>query len=222
MSVKMENRHFIDPRKDISISEIIVSNPIKTRPLNPVEIKKLARTVKEDPVIYNFHPDLQEKEDFLYRQCVDIKVDYTPIPGLVTPLMEHQYYGVSWMLNREQSEIRGGILADEMGLGKTLQTIALMMKGREGDLNLVVVPSVAMAQWIAEIEKHAPSVFNILPYHGRTKSKELKIQQDKFNVILTTYGTVESSCRRKEETLYTLQFKRIVLDEAHLIKEVRI
>ncbi|KAJ1656085.1 hypothetical protein IWQ61_004281 [Dispira simplex] len=46
---------------------------------------------------------------------------------LEVDLLEHQKKGLSWMVNMEESRLRGGILADDMGLGKTIQSIALML-----------------------------------------------------------------------------------------------
>ena len=209
----------IDPRKDISISEQPMIQPVTRRPLNPKEHKKMQKTLKEDPKIYEFHSSLKEEEDKIYTGDSNITVDYSPIPHLKTILMEHQVYGISWMQNRENSKIQGGILADEMGLGKTLQMIGLMLRGEVGDLNLTIVPSVALLQWVSEVERHAPGIFNIITYHGRLKTQTINIMNDKINLILTTYGTVESSFRRKNSQLHLLNFKRLILDEAHIIKD---
>lgn len=209
----------IDPRKDISISEIKPAIQTKRRALNINERKKQERVSKEDPKIYELHPNLKNDEDFIYNTEINITVDYSPIPYMKTKLMDHQLYGISWMIDRENSKIKGGILADEMGLGKTLQMIGLMLRGSVGDLNLVLVPSIALLQWISEIEKHAPGIFNVVTYHGRTKSEEINLFEDKINLIITTYGTVESSFRKGGSRLYTLQFTRIILDEAHIIKD---
>lgn len=215
----------IDPRKDISISEVQIAPSRKTRPLNANEFKKLTRALKEEPSINQYHPELASQEKKLYENQLEFTVDYTPIPYLKSKLMDHQYYGVSWMQSRELLENgpKGGILADEMGLGKTIQTIGLILRGNVGDKNLVVVPSVALPQWISEIEKHAPGAFNIISHYGRTKidikNRDSFIKEDKFNIILTTYGTVENTYRKGNSLLHSIKFKRIILDEAHIIKD---
>ncbi|KAM0677349.1 DNA repair protein rad16 [Binucleata daphniae] len=43
----------------------------------------------------------------------------------------------------------------------------------------------------------------------------------KYHVILTTYGTVGSEMRRKDGLLFKTKFFRIILDEAHYIKDIR-
>lgn len=40
------------------------------------------------------------------------------LPGMDISLMAHQILGVAWMIEKEQSFLKGGCLADEMGLGK--------------------------------------------------------------------------------------------------------
>lgn len=42
------------------------------------------------------------------------------VPGMRTPLLEHQVLGVDWMVKHEMSDSRprGGLVADAMGLGK--------------------------------------------------------------------------------------------------------
>jgi DNA repair protein RAD16 len=214
-----EEAPIIDPRKDISISEVIPIVKVERRKLNQKEMRKIKKSIQEDPLIYEIHPALKSEEDFIYSSDINILVDYTAIPYLKTKLMDHQLFGISWMIDREKSKIGGGILADEMGLGKTLQMIGLMLKGSVGDKNLVVVPAVALLQWISEIDRHAPNIFNIITYHGRTKNIPIVFVEDKFNLIMTTYGTVESSFRKGGSQLHEIDFTRILLDEAHIIKD---
>jgi DNA repair protein RAD16 len=87
----------------------------------------------------------------------------------------------------------GGILADEMGMGKTIQTIALLLLARKPEPTLIVCPAVAIMQWRDEIERHTrPGALSVVIYHGANKGKVVE-QFDDFNVVLTTYATVEVS-----------------------------
>ncbi|KAI9864787.1 MAG: hypothetical protein M1813_002557 [Trichoglossum hirsutum] len=55
-----------------------------------------------------------------YRRVKELKSFWT-IPGMTTPLLDHQILGVDWMVNdKELAEkgLRGGLVADMMGLGK--------------------------------------------------------------------------------------------------------
>ncbi|QDZ23350.1 ATP-dependent helicase [Chloropicon primus] len=57
-----------------------------------------------------------------------------PPEALTQNLLPFQKEGLGWMLDQEDSEVKGGILADEMGMGKTIQTIALLLASKERDL----------------------------------------------------------------------------------------
>lgn len=194
------------------------SKPIKPRELTPAEHKRLIRLANEEKKIHFIHDGLALQEKvFLQRTSkgIDILEQST---HLKTKLMDYQLYGVSWMVDREISLIHGGILADEMGLGKTLQALGLILNGCRTELNLVVVPAIALSQWVTEIELHAPGAFNVHVYYGRDRVKEFTMHKTKFNIILTTYGLVTSECKRKKGLLFTLKYYRIILDEAHVIK----
>lgn len=116
-------------------------------------------------------------------------------------LLPHQKDGVAWMLKRENSKISGGILCDEMGLGKTIQTIATMLENTK--TTLIVVPKSIVSQWVAEIEKFAPSL-TVCVYNGTHR---------KFtpsDVCVCPYSVVVDLVENKWE--------RVVLDEGHEIR----
>lgn len=202
------------------------------RKLTPNEHEKINKMKKTDAKIYSIHPMLEELENkFLgYEEC-EIELMRQP-SYLVTPLLPHQVRGFSWMANREDSSISGGILADEMGLGKTLQMIALILSGEKKDTTLIVAPTIAIGQWIKEFEKHAPGAVEVNLYCGvnrkidihETQTKNRSINkmpgeiEEKFRVVLTTYGTIEREYRKNGD-LFRTTFYRLVIDEAHAIKD---
>lgn len=117
----------------------------------------------------------------------------------------------------------GGILADDMGLGKTLQIISLILTGGPGT-TLIVAPVSVMSNWRHQIERHvkpecAPSVFI---YHGDKKmtAKELM----KYDVVITSYGKL---ARERDSNVpqvllaQNIQWRRVVLDEGHVIRNAR-
>ena len=65
----------------------------------------------------------------------------------------------------------GAILADDMGLGKTVQAIAMLLSEREEfgrealGPTLVVCPMSVARQWLAEVERFAPSL-RVHLHHG--------------------------------------------------------
>ncbi|KAK9477502.1 SNF2 family N-terminal domain-containing protein [Lipomyces japonicus] len=149
------------------------------------------------------------------------------IDGLTVKLLNHQIEGVKFLQKRENDDIlnKGGLLCDDMGLGKTVQSIALILSHRmskepEKSLNsckstLVVAPLALINQWADEIKTKAPSL-SVLVHHGpqRTKSeKDLK----KYDVVISTYQIVSSE-NDSNGPLLSLDWWRIILDEAHTIK----
>lgn len=143
---------------------------------------------------------------------------------------------------------KGGILADDMGLGKTVQAIALLLKNRKSDhehndgttesegkttklppncipSTLVIAPLALIKQWEAEIkDKVEPShKLRVCIYHGTTRAKT-STTLDKYDVVITTYGTLTSefnssaSDKVKKAGIFAVHWYRIILDEAHTIK----
>ncbi|KAF2847249.1 hypothetical protein T440DRAFT_492050 [Plenodomus tracheiphilus IPT5] len=105
-----------------------------------------------------------------------------------------------------QTETGGGILADEMGMGKTLSILAL---------------SVMINEWFQELEKHfdrpTRDALTALKYHG--KNRQFSIDQlCEADIIITTYYTLASDFAGPSHPLRELQWYRLVLDEAHIIR----
>lgn len=141
-----------------------------------------------------------------------------------TKLKSFQCEGLDWMLHQEESLYKGGILADEMGMGKTIQVISLLVSAPEK--TLVICPVVAIHQWKEQIRTHTKGgiLEPVMVYHGPNRSSHANAFS-KANVVITSFSVVEVDYRRQNKEsdrsspLHALTWGRIVLDEAHVIKE---
>ncbi|KAH9828203.1 DNA repair protein rad8 [Teratosphaeria destructans] len=99
---------------------------------------------------------------------------------------------------------------------------------------LVIAPMSLLAQWASEAEKASKAgTLKVLVYYGSDKSQNLQTlccganAASAPNVIITSYGTVLSEYnsvasfggnRGGHGGLFSLEYWRIILDEAHMIK----
>lgn len=128
---------------------------------------------------------------------------------------------------------RGGILADSMGLGKTVMLLALIQSSIETNnrngpstTTLIVSPLSLLGQWQEEIESKTTMTYRV--YYG--DKRQLDDTLDNVDVVLTTYGSLQgewlahSKQQQQQEGseatggLMGHAFKRVILDEAHCIK----
>ncbi|KAL7273582.1 DNA repair protein rad16 [Rhizina undulata] len=177
------------------------------------------------------HPELRGVWDNL-RKRKKISVEKDPQPeGLSLTMLPFQREGLHWLRCQEKTEFHGGILADEMGMGKTIQTISLLMAEPRAKPNLVVAPTVALMQWKSEIEKYTNSVLKVTIFHGANREANQK-ELENADVIMTTYSVLESVYRKQQtgfkrkdgiykadSVLHKINFHRVILDEAHNIKD---
>ncbi|QQK42642.1 SNF2 family helicase/ATPase, putative [Penicillium digitatum] len=214
-----------------------------------VQDDKVARKDEEDDEVAEEVAEEEEEEE---EESDD--EDAGVVEGLKVTLLPHQIEGVNWMCDKETGRKtskgifpKGGILADDMGLGKTVQAIALLLKNRKSDhensdntesegkttklppncipTTLVIAPLALIKQWEAEIkDKVEPShKLSVCLYHGTTRAKS-STMLDKYDVVITTYGTLTSefnssaSDKAKKAGIFAVHWYRIILDEAHTIK----
>mmetsp|Transcript_115291 Transcript_115291/g.200731 ORF Transcript_115291/g.200731 Transcript_115291/m.200731 type:complete len:1195 (-) Transcript_115291:403-3987(-) len=158
----------------------------------------------------------EEDDDDEMNSCLT----KTP-PYLDGELRHYQIEGVNWMISLFDNCLNG-ILADEMGLGKTFQTIATLAYLKKtrgiGGPHLVVCPLSILMNWCKEVKKWCKDL-TVLKFHG-TKEERADLKQfellipGKYDIIVTTYETANA----ERSALQKLQWRYIVVDEAHRLK----
>lgn len=162
--------------------------------------------------------------------------------GLKVKLMPHQQHALAWLMWREQQRPPGGVLADDMGLGKTLTMISLIIasiakeKSKEDediynneewlDSNtplrykggtLVVCPASLLSQWENEINHRCKrGMLSVEVYHG-TNRENVPKRLARNDVVITTYNILTREFKTNS-TVYKIHWNRIILDEAHIIR----
>ncbi|KAJ9382898.1 hypothetical protein DTO063F5_5417 [Paecilomyces variotii] len=125
----------------------------------------------------------------------------------------------------------GGILADDMGLGKTIQVISLILANSEpktsgSKTTLIISPVGVMSNWIDQIATHTTEErgLRVLRYHGPGKKEAGNLSQ--YDVVVTSYGALSQEYKPDSKAtptkgLFATNWRRVVLDEGHTIRNPR-
>lgn len=138
-----------------------------------------------------------------------------PAPAeLHATLREYQHDGYRWLQFLREHNV-GGILADDMGLGKSIQAIAHLLCEHHGGTerlpSLLVVPTSLVPNWLAEIQRFAPSL-KVLTLHGAKRFQHYA-DVEKADVVITTYALLN-----RDEFFLHQHWHVAILDEAQAIK----
>ncbi|KAI1353446.1 SNF2 family N-terminal domain-containing protein [Xylaria sp. FL0043] len=138
--------------------------------------------------------------------------------------------------SKEPPQFLGGIIADPMGLGKTLTVIALVATDLQGDhfvehevsedesnnATLIVVPPPLIDSWEEQLSQHVNhGQLTWRRHHGKFRLID-SLDTQSVHLVLTTYHTVsaewKSGTMSDQSVLFSTNWKRVVLDEAHFIR----
>ncbi|KAF0895139.1 hypothetical protein E2562_006842 [Oryza meyeriana var. granulata] len=140
--------------------------------------------------------------------------------------------------NERPLPLKGGIFADDMGLGKTLTLLSLIGRSKarnvggkkargakrrkiegaeESRTTLVVCPPSVFSSWVTQLEEHTKAgSFKMYLYHGeRTREKKELLKHD---IVITTYSTLGQEFEQEGSPVMDIEWFRVILDEAHVIK----
>ena len=183
---------------------------------NKLRLSKFHLSVIDDLYEKREEKELSFELDEKYERLRNFKsIPETEVPNeLENKLRPYQVAGLNW-LNYLNSVGWGGILADDMGLGKTVQALSMLshFKKDEGSLKaLVVCPTTLIYNWENEIRKFTPSL-NWCIHHGSLRTRKPE-DFEKYNIIITTYGTLRSDI----QLMMKILFDYVILDESQAIK----
>ena len=157
-----------------------------------------------------------------------------PVPtpsAFVGELRPYQQRGLAWLAFMSSLGL-GACLADDMGLGKTVQLIALLLAERESRVHaaheshavgqgerpgptLLVCPVSVAGNWQREAARFAPDL-SVHVHYGRERLRgdTFVSAAQRHDLVITTYALA----LRDRELLQSLEWERVVLDEAQCIK----
>ena len=131
-------------------------------------------------------------------------------------LYPHQETAVRWMIRQEDEDIHGGFLCDDMGLGKTWTVLGLLSEtAGECPKTLLLCPLVVAGQWL---EAAAQANINAYVYskghHWTRKHRAVCLEKgDKCaSIYIANYERI------KENASILTEFDRLVIDEAHILR----
>ncbi len=118
-------------------------------------------------------------------------------------LYPHQIDGIAFLLGR-----RRALLADDMGLGKTRQSVLAMVEAEAEGPYLVICPASVKRNWVREIQLVLPTADPAIVGPAPLPSTDFQ------DWVIINYEILG----KHMEGLLTFEWKGVVFDEAHYLK----
>jgi len=154
-------------------------------------------------------PDWQQLTE---RLAASASLTPRPPAALAATLRDYQISGHAW-LSRVAAWGAGACLADDMGLGKTVQAIAVLLDRARHGPALVLAPTSVAFNWVAELERFAPSLCPVL-YAGEPDRTKRLTKLRKKDVVIVSYGLLVRDAAELAKT----PFATLIIDEAQALK----
>jgi SNF2 family DNA or RNA helicase len=149
------------------------------------------------------------------------RIEEIPIPAAFNgTLRPYQARGLNWLVFLRKWGL-GACLADDMGLGKTIQLLALLLHEQNNGVpnrpTLVVCPTSVVSNWGHEAARFSPDL-RVMIHHGpdRLTDDDFNQAANQHDLVVTSYALV----RRDHKFISTVDWNRVALDEAQMIKSV--
>jgi SNF2-related domain/SNF2 Helicase protein/Helicase conserved C-terminal domain len=134
--------------------------------------------------------------------------------GFAGQLRSYQAEAAGWLGFLDRAGL-GGCLAMDMGLGKTPTLLAHLIVDHGHGPTLVICPPAVLSNWASESARFTRPL-KVAVHHGPRRAEGDSIARMAANadLVLTTYATAV----RDIEPLSAIQWRRVVVDEAQVIK----
>ena len=200
---------------DLEAAAAALEERASTDELTGAEMLRFALGLEGTPLAGGINVQGASWATDLLRKASETKAEPAVTPdGFVGELRSYQREALAW-LDFLDSVGLGGCLALDMGLGKTPTMLSHLLTTRDRGPALVIAPPAVVTNWASEARKFTPDL-RVMVHHGarRSSAAELEGEVEQADVLITTYGTAV----RDVEALSSIEWSRIVLDEAQVIK----
>lgn len=130
-------------------------------------------------------------------------------------------------IGKKSKRGRGSKKADSSGKKRKAEDLSVKKMGKRPALDkfsslepkttLIVCPPSVFSSWITQLEEHTrKGTFKVYMYYGERTEDAKKLQ--KHDIVLTTYTTLASEESWDMSPIKKIEWRRVILDEAHVIK----